>query len=312
MKASRLSLLIGVVMMGGIGAFAVWLNDRDPLSSLPSPQHRLRAERSGSTLRGERRVEHVVLHNATVGDIGIFVSLPDPLPDKKLPIVIVLGGLGTGESNIRYLAEAGDNAIIGYDWPMPVRFYSGLAFVTQIGDTYGHLMTIPAQVSSAIGWLSAEPWADRQRISLLGFSLGALAAPAIQDVAQHDGENVGWTILAYGGAPFGELVADNPHVKPAWLRPVLAPVVDLLLEPLEPTRHLPHLTGQFLVLEGDNDSLIPETARARLWKAVPEPKTIRWFLGDHMGVGSDKLTLLTEIIGASETWLIEKGAVNPF
>ena len=69
----------------------------------------------------------MILSSAALGDIGIIVSLPDPLPDRKLPILIVLGGLGTGENNIRYLPDAGDNAIVGYDWPIPVRF-EGLAW----------------------------------------------------------------------------------------------------------------------------------------------------------------------------------------
>jgi dipeptidyl aminopeptidase/acylaminoacyl peptidase len=46
-------------------------------------------------------------------------------------------------------------------------------------------LAITAQVNSALSWLIAQPWADRQRISLLGFSLGALAAPAIEDVGEY-------------------------------------------------------------------------------------------------------------------------------
>ena len=235
----------------------------------------------------------------------------EPLPDKKLPILVVLGGLGTGENNIRYITDAGDNAIVGYDWPMPVQFYGGLASLTQISDVYNHVMAIPAQVPSAIRWLSAEPRADRQRISILGFSLGALAAPAIQDVAEHDGQHIGWTILAYGGAPFGELVAANPHIKPGWVRPILASAIDLLLRPLQPTRHLAQLSGQFLVLEGHDNSLIPKDARARLRDAVPAPKTVMELSGDHMGVGQDKVALLQQIIVAGRTWLVERGAVDP-
>jgi hypothetical protein len=257
-------------------------------------------------------IQHFILHTDGIGDIGITVSLPEPLPRFKLPIVMVLGGLGTGEQNIRNVPDAGDNAIVGYDWPMPVRLGGGVAFLTQSPSLYRRVMTIPAQVSSALSWLSGQPWADPQRVSMLGFSLGALAAPAIEDVAERDGQTIGWTILAYGGDPFGALLAANPHVKPLFLRPVLAPLIDILLSPLEPCRHLPHLSGEFLVLEGQDDALIPESARARFYDATPEPKTIREFNGDHMGVGPDKQALLQEIIGASRTWLIDKGAIDPF
>jgi dienelactone hydrolase len=173
-------------------------------------------------------------------------------------------------------------------------------------------MTIPAQVVSATAWLSAQPWADPKSVSILGFSLGALAAPAIENVAEHDGQPIGWTILAYGGDPFGALVAANPHLKPHFLRPILAPLVNILLSPLEPAKNLPRLSGEFLVLQGSDDSLIPSDARARFRDAVPEPKTVTTFDGDHMGVDPDKLGLLQQIIGASKLWLIDKGAIAPF
>src|SRR5271166_3826376 len=85
----------------------------------------------------------------------------------------------------------------------------------------------------------------------------------------------------------------------------------LLFHPLQPTEHLAHLSGQFLILEGKDDTLIPQSARARLREAAPAPKTVIAFGGDHMGVGSNKMSLLQAIIAASTTWLIEKGAVNP-
>lgn len=306
-----LGAMIALALLAGLGGLLYRLDHRDPLSSLPRPHHDLGADCTALTATGGRTVAHMVLHDAKRGDIGFVVSLPDPLPRAKLPILVVLGGLGTGENNIRFLTDAGDNAIIGYDWPMPVRFYDGLASVARIPGLYRRLMAIPAQVTSVIAWAAAAPWADRARISLLGFSLGALAAPAIEDVAEQDGAAIGWTILAYGGAPFGALVAANPHVKPGWVRPILAPVTDLLLRPLEPTGHLAHLTGRFLVLEGRDDGLIPAAARAGLRDAVPQPKSVESFAGDHMGVGADKHALLHDIIAASRAWLVRTGAVDP-
>lgn len=284
---------------------------RDPLESLPGPDGNLQAERQPLPAPTGRRIEHITLHSESLGDIGIVVSLPDPLPSKKLPLLIVLGGLGTGENNIRYVGEAGNNAIIGYDWPIPVHFYSGISFLTQLPSLYSHLITIPGQVASTTQWLSSQSWADGQRISLLGFSLGALAAPPIQRVAANNQNPIGWTILAYGGAPLGSLFASNPHIHPSWMRYTLAPVIDILLRPLEPTEHLPYLSGHFLILEGNDDKLIPANARMALRNAVPEPKTIITFEGNHMGVGPDKMELLQKIIDASKKWLIDSGAVSP-
>ena len=239
-----------------------------------------------------RRLQHITLPGGELGDVGIFVSLPDPLPVKKLPVLVVLGGLGMGENNIRAIDNPGDNAIIGYDWPMPVDFPKGREFLRQMPDLYRRVTAIPGQIASAIDWLAMQSWADNQRISILGFSLGALATPVAENLTEHNGHKVGWTIIAYGGAPFGALFQSNPRLKPKWM----APVIDVLLHPLQPIVNLPYLSSHFLVLEGRDDELIPAEARATLRDAVPDPKDVVVFSGDHMGVGPGKQELLDEII----------------
>jgi surfactin synthase thioesterase subunit len=260
--------------------------------------------------QGGRKLEHVTLMGGVLGEIGIIISLPDPMPNKKMPVLMVLGGLGTGDDNIREIKDAGDNVIVGYDWPIPVKFPQGNEFIKRAPALYERAMVIPGQVASAIGWLVQQPWADEKRLSILGYSLGALAAPAVANLAQHDGHPIGWTILAYGGAPLGDLFAANTHMKPPELRKAVAPVIDILLHPLQPTKNLPNVTSHFLVLEGREDSLIPREARLRLRDAVPKPKDVKVFSGEHMGVGTEKQELLDEIIKASREWLVQSGAIN--
>jgi len=282
-----------------------------PVSGLAPPDHNLQAASTQPVIRKGRRLEHITLASTDFGNIGIFVSMPDPLPARRLPVVIVLGGLGTGENNIRYIDNAGDNIIIGYDWPIPVRFPQGLAFLEQAPTLYSQVMVIPEQVASAIAWVAAQPWADEKHISVLGYSLGALAAPSAENLAERDGHPIGWTILAYGGAPFGDLLAANPHMQPEWLRVILAPVIDFLFRSLQPTANLPQLSSHFLVLEGRDDALVPAGARARLRDAVPGSKDVIVFNGDHMGVGAGQMELLGQIIRTSRAWLLQNGAVNP-
>jgi len=288
---------------------AFWEYRRDPLSSLPPPEHGLKAERAVISVQDHRHVEHITLHGNTLGDINLSLSLPDPLPPQKLPIVFVLGGLVTGENSVCYLKDAGNNAIVGYSWPLPTRIH-GFGALLQAPNLYHRAMTVPGQVSSALFWLVHQPWADTEHISLLGFSQGALAVPVVQDLAAQDGTRINWTIIAYGGAPLGAVLAGSPKLKPAWLGEALAPLVNLDFHSLEPTVHLPRLSGKFLVLEGQHDQRIPEAARHFLQKAVPEPKTIITLEGSHMGVTPEKMALLQEIIGICKTWLIENGAIN--
>ena len=113
------------------------------------------------------------------------------------------------------------------------------------------------------------------------------------------------------GDPDEAILAGDPHIKPVWMREALVPFVSIFFHPLEPLLHLPNLKGHFLILEGKNDGLMPESPRRRLCDAVPEPKTIVTFEGDHMGVGPEKAKLLEKIIAASRQWLIQMKAVNP-
>jgi hypothetical protein len=303
-----LFIVVGVTCLGT--AAGVWLAHRDPLAALPRP-----TPGSPSIVEDDRRIAgrrlfHVVIDYATVGRVGFTVSLPDPVPAAPIPVVFVLGGLGRGGANMAPIRDAGANALIGFDWPIPPRLPKGLVFVRQGPDLHGRLMAVPGQVLAALDWALATPWADGKRISILGFSLGALAAPALQRLAAVHGRRVGWTVLAYGGAGLGDLLSAHPRLRPTWARPLLGALADVLLRPIEPAVHPPHLEGSFLVLAGRDDRLVPAGPAARLRDLTPEPKTVVLFDGDHMGVGANQRDLLTQFIAASRDWLVAEGAVN--
>jgi hypothetical protein len=157
----------GLLLMGAF-TLAFWAYTRDPLLSLPPPEHGLKAERAAFSVQDQRHVEHITLHGNTLGDITFTFSLPDPLPPQKLPVVLVLGGLVTGENSIRDIKDAGDNAIVGYAWPIPIRLHDISVFLQALG-LYHRLMAIPGQVASVLYWLINQPWADAERISRWAF-----------------------------------------------------------------------------------------------------------------------------------------------
>jgi hypothetical protein len=300
-----------MLLAAGAGGLVCWLGLRDPLAALPRATETPIATGFAAEPRNGRTLQHVVLDAPGVGPIGLAISLPDPLPKRPLPIILVLGGLATGERNIRHISGGGDNAIVGYDWPIPTPLPQGWGFVREAPDLYDRVLRVPGQIAAALDWLAGQSWADPNRTSLLGFSLGALAAPAAQRLAELRGRTIGWTALAYGGSPVGALLAANPYMKPRWAAPILSRVADLVFRPVEPGEHLPHLRGRFLVVGGRDDAFVPEAAARRLRDLAPEPKTIVLLEGGHMGVGADRQALLAEIIAVTTRWLAEEKAVNP-
>ena len=157
----------------------------------------------------------------------------------------MLGGLVTGADNISYIKDAGDNAIIGYAWPLPVRLHGVSDFVLQAPDLYHNVITIPGQMASALNWLINQPWPDAKRISLLGFSQGALAAPA---GAGHRRASWNPRRLDLSSLMTVRLSARSSTatrtLKPPWLGKALAPLVEsVMFHSLEPTVHWPRVSG---------------------------------------------------------------------
>lgn len=288
---------------------AIWWELRDPLADLPRGAANPDLIETVAHRAGGRLMEHVTLGDARLGPIGLAISLPDPLPERPLPVVMVLGGLGTGEHNIRAITEGGDNAIIGYDWPLPDRFPATIN-PARLLALRRQVLEIPGQVAVALRWIAAQPWSDRDRVTLVGFSLGAIAAPAIQRVAAREDLRIDWTVLAFGGAPLGALVEADQRIRPAWIRPVLAFAAALVLRPVDPAVHLPHLAGRFLTLDAAQDQIVGAGPSRRLEQLTPAPKQAIHLQGDHVGTGPDRAAQLAAAMAATCGWLVANGAVN--
>jgi len=301
-----------VALAVGIVAFR---SASDPLAALPrdAPSRVTVFEESLEPFQ-QRMLLHVVLDGEVVGRVRFVVSLPNPMPAGRVPLVVILGGLRGGSDSIREIAnvsgDPGPNAFVGYDWPLPSREPGTAEIVRRLPEFRRSVLTVPGQVDAILAWASRQPWVDPDRVSLLGFSLGAFVVPASQRLAQERGAAVGWTVLGYAGAPIGAVIAGHPKAGPAWIRPALGAGADLLLRPIEPSRHLPHLRGRFLVLGAANDRLIARAAAERFAELTPEPRTVVRIEGDHMGLG-DKWKLLARVIDVSRSWLREQGAIDP-
>ena len=303
--------LLGIVLAVAVlvGTAVAWLALRDPLAALPvGTQGAELVERQLEHADG-RQLHRVVLREPTLGRITLVVSLPEPLPARPLPVIVLIGGVKTGADAVRLLPLPGANAIVGYEWPVGREVPDGAALGPRAYTLYRQLLSVPGQVVAAIDWVAEQPWADAERISLLGVSLGALAVPAIQRLAQEAGRPIGWTVIAYGGAPLGALLAADRRLIPAGVRPVVAPLAGLLLRPLEPAEHLPYLTGRFLAIGARDEDLIPEAAAARLRALIPEPRTVALVDGGHIRTSQQQT--LSETVRITIAWLVEQGAINP-
>ncbi len=307
--------MVLAVLAVALGAMVARLRLEDPLAALPrDPPGSIAVVEEWRERWDGRTLVHVVLRGEAVRDVRFVVSLPEPLPPRRIPIVLVLGGLEGGTRSVRRIGEAvgdpGPNAFVAYDWPLPPE--PGIAEIAlRLPALRRAVLSVPGEVDAVLAWASGQPWGDPARVSLLGYSLGAFVAPAVQRVVEQRGARVRWTILAYAGSPIGAVIAGHPAVSPSWARRPLGAGADLLLRPVEPSEHLPHLHGRFLVLRAATDQLIAAAAADRFAGLTPQPRTVVVIEGDHMGLGPQKRKLLAKVVGVSRTWLLEQGAILP-
>lgn len=305
----------------GLGALLLvllsWLGLRalvppDALAALPRPGAVSVLHREAEPARDGRQLHRVILRDDALGDISLAINLPHPQPARPLPVVFVLGGHQAGQAAIDSLGPPGENILVGYDWPVPRKLPTTAGeWLRATPELRSQVLAVPGQVTAALAWLEAQPWADAERMSLAGFSLGAIAAPAIQRLATAEGTRINWTVLGYGGAGLGDLISEHPAVRRHRLGGVVARAVGLLLQPIEPAHHLPSLQGRFLLIEGRDDRLISAKAVARFRALTPEPREVVLLEGDHPGTGSRQEALLQEIVAVTRGWLVAQGAVNP-
>ncbi len=315
LKRCALTLLGAFVALVCVsGGWLAWQLMRDPLAAFPREPAGLRIiseERFAPADSSDVRQYRKLVFASTEGErVRITVNLPAHGPARPLPVLILLGGLRTGQNNVKYVPQPGDNVIIGYEYPIEKKIRLGPAIVWKAAALRRAMLQVPGQVTAIIRWTRSQPWADPERISVLGFSLGALYLPAVHRLARDRDLPLGPAIMAYGGADIAALLSHRLNEGPQWSRDLIAALAAVLLRPVEPALHLPWLRGEFLLISGADDSLIPEASARLMQELTPEPKTVIRLEGGHIDGGKSELA--RTIVAISRGWLVERGAINPW
>jgi pimeloyl-ACP methyl ester carboxylesterase len=312
-------LLIGMVTVAllvavAIAAWAWRQHTRDPLAAVARDPGEVRvvgdAAYEVTTGTGEPRIfRDLVLATEHIDTIRLTISAPRDAGDAALPLVFILAGLRTGRESLGVLDVHGHNLLVGYEYPYdPEDWERGGSPLREIGRMRRAILNVPVQVGVASDYLAGLPEVDARRRSLLGYSLGALFVPAAQRLAMYEDAAFGAVILAYAGVDLRALIQANLRVDPPALRSLLARLAATVIAPLEPAKHLPHLTGRFLVIRGDRDSQIPAELSQRLADLTPEPRRVITLDAGHMGPRDPALT--ATVVRLSQEWLVEIGAID--
>ncbi len=134
------------------------------------------------------------------------------------------------------------------------------------------------ETSLALGYLGARPEVDRERLAIVGFSMGSFLGVLVAASEKR----VRALVLAAGG--------DLPDGTP------FARVVRTLADPLRAVRRL---DGRpLLMAHGRRDTTVSPAQAQRLFDAALEPKELRWYDAGHY--------LPARAIDEAGAWLVER------
>jgi fermentation-respiration switch protein FrsA (DUF1100 family) len=236
--------------------------------------------RERETVRGGSRLS-LELRADELGDVAVpaILLLPDSVPEA--PAALLLHGYTShkemmSDSIGRALLEVGI-ASLAVDLPMHGE-RSGTGYrrnSIQPLELMRNWRLALAECAIALRYLAARPEIDRDRLAVVGYSLGSFLGVT---VAARE-RSVRAVVLAAGG----DLPTDMP----------LAGMIRAVIDPVAAVRQLDGTP--LLMVHGKRDRTVtPEQAR-RLFEAAREPKEIRWWDAGHR--------LPAEAIGEAAGWL---------
>ena len=285
---------------------------RDPLDFIDYPMGELSVVQDSlflDQLIPEPRVYHQFVFTANEDDtIRCILSLPDPMYGEPVPVLIILGGLEIGVETLKYIPDPGKNAIIIYQYPYHPRYWYYGSAITEIPAIRKSVLSVPSQVLSVYQWLSDQSWADSSRVSIAGYSFGALFMPSTLHLAQHYNMPVKQAVISYGAADlYRLLVANMTNIDQPW-RSLISRLAITAIRGIEPACHAPHIRSDILLINGTADKQIPESCWRELHRLIPEPKHIIILEEGHMDPRKTELTM--KLVQITKEWLAGKGAIN--
>lgn len=313
--AARLAL--GLVALGGLAGCAL-LAPGTPESWLarPAPDYREaeRADRLARRADGDRVYRYVSLTAPGRGDlqpVRFVVSLPPHPVAGRLPVLVALSGFAASERNLERVTDQGLNAVVWLNWPVDIPTFRekdglarGLAARRIALDT-------PDAWLAVLDWVRAESWADPERVTLVGVSLGAMLLPATLNRAARRGvAPPSAAVFAYGGA---DIAAIGTHVI-ARDRPSMAGLggwaAGRLLGPVAPEAHLPAVSvpAALLIEAAEEDQIPPRTADL-FRDLAPAGTDVSTLPGGH--ITEDTPDLIAAMLDEMRAWGEGAGLLNP-
>jgi len=166
------------------------------------------------------------------------------------------------------------------DWPkLAVETDEDVFFDTWVEGAEREI-TMVIDMKRLVDWAEDRPEIDGDRIALIGFSHGAMLAPAL--AAQEP--RIRATVLVMGGANPHEVIArcvgartENVQLHAeetfGWTKEEMAAILEPIYSPMNAVNYPNRVDpNRILIFDAGKDECVPESARDALWKAMGHPE----------------------------------------
>lgn len=316
--AARLGATLGALalLMPVAGCALIAPGTPESWLDRPAPDYREveRADRLARRADGDRVYRYVALEapgRAALEPVRFTVSLPPHPVAGRLPALVALSGFGASERNLERVRDQGLNAVVWLNWPVDIDAFQAKDAVARAFAARRIALDTPDAWLAVMDWVRAQPWADPDRVVLVGVSLGAMLLPATLNRAARRGmAPPAGAILAYGGADIGAISA---HVI-ARERPGAAGLggwaAGRLLGPVAPEAHLPAVrVPASLLIEAEDEDQIPPATAGLFRDLAPLGTEIATLPGGH--ITETTPDLIAAMLDEMRAWGERGGLLNP-
>lgn len=258
------------------------------------PSAPLEVQHGESSDAGAFTVEQFSFLGADGERVPALLLRPKNVP--RPPVALFLHGLGGDKDQARLaamlLAPRGI-AVMAIDARLHGdRAVEGPGIGAQLAAEPTALQRTVVDNRRAIDYIHTRDDLDAERVALVGASMGAILGSITTAVDRR----IDAAALLVGGAGWAQILATSEHPAAKALRE--AGFADPgRLAAIEPANFVGHISPRpVLMVNGEQDRIIPPSAARTLHAAAKEPKTIIWYEGGHVDFPPDVLAQFAQWI----------------
>ena len=257
-----------------------------------------------------RRYEKILFNIDTRPNESVPVLMTLPAERTgRVPVIVFLHGIGQSKGFLEQICTPFNEqgfAMACFDQSMQgerkVRggvWQSAVAFRKRPWKTINDTRRL-------IDYLQTHPQIDPERVYLVGASYGAITGTTA--IAFDDRIRAG--VLVVGGGNIRTML-DAPLIKDGVNNALLhwgaKQIVSFIMKPADPIRYAAGTAGTPVLMQnGSEDILVTPEAGKELYRALGEPKELRWYPCDHPGLRRDDAPIIVQILDEGLGWLLEQ------